>query len=75
MINSFKIKMAIKIAATTILNLPNKRRSGASKNSMMFIVATKAIWVAVHQRDLMPLTTQTAIKISEQPMALVRKEA
>jgi hypothetical protein len=73
--NSFTIKTAIKIIATTILKRPKRRMSGTRMNSMMFIIATIAICISVHQRDFMPLKTQMAISISKAPMAFVKSDS
>ncbi len=58
--------------ANTELNLPQSKRSGAKKNSKMFIIATIVICVIALNLDLNLVRTQIAIIISESPMRIVK---
>ena len=61
--------------ANKALAFPNNKRSGARKNSIVFMVAIRKTCVNAHHRDLKLLITQTAIRISETPIILVRTGA
>ena len=57
------------------LTFPQSNKSGASTNSMQFIVATINICVTAFKRDLKPLNIHTAINISATPIAFVKSTA
>ena len=61
--------------ANNKLNLPHKSKSGTKINSKTFIVAITIICVIAFSRVAMPLKIQTAIAISESPIALVKSPA
>lgn len=54
-----------------MFNLPQSSKSGAKKNSKIFIEATKTIWVIAAKRDLNLSDTHIAIRISESPIKTV----
>jgi hypothetical protein len=53
------------------LSRPNNRRSGANRNSMTFMVATRRIWKAQLHLQRMPLKIHAATKTSPAPMRQV----
>lgn len=61
--------------ANNKLNLPHKSKSGTKINSKTFIVAMTVICVIAFSLGLIPLKIQTAIAISESPIALVKSSA
>ena len=61
--------------ANKALNLPHKSKSGAIINSKLFIVAITTTCVIALSLVLKPLKIQTAIAISEKPIALVKTPA
>ena len=61
--------------ANNALNLPHNSKSGTKMNSNAFIVAITMICVIAFSLDLNPLKIQTAIAISENPIALVKTAA
>lgn len=64
----------MKIEATTIFILPNKSKSGASINSMIFMVPIITIWNMAQNRVLIRDSTHTTMSISETPIALVNSQ-
>lgn len=69
--NSLKYTSPINSKANTAFSLPHNKRSGARINSIVFIVATTAIWVIALSFDLNFDKTQMAIPISESPIRTV----
>ena len=61
----------IKHAATIAFICPNKRRSGARINSIVFIVAMITICVTAQRREFILLRIHIAIIISNMPIVFV----
>lgn len=61
--------------AKNALAFPQSNKSGTSVNSKIFMVAMMMICVQALKRGKMPLKIQTAITISEMPIAFVKIEA
>ena len=61
----------IKHAATSAFVCPNKRRSGARINSIVFIAAIITICVNAQSREFILLITHIAINISSIPIVFV----
>lgn len=60
--------MAINRRAKTELNRPQRRRSGTSINSRMFMIATIRIWTIAFSLGIMPARIHSAMTISEIPI-------
>lgn len=53
------------------MNLPQSSKSGARKNSIIFMVNTTMIWLIAFNLDLYSLMIQIAIAISDKPISIV----
>jgi len=61
--------------ANNALNRPHKSRSGARKNSRVFMTAMITIWVIAFSLGHQPLKIQMAMIVSAIPISLVNNPA
>lgn len=57
--------------AKTAFNFPQSNKSGARKNSIVFMVAIIRIWTVAFSLGLIPESIQTAIADSKRPIRTV----